>query len=100
MAWSSCASRARWSGETTTPSEVNPGEHYAEKLLQPYRGIFDSEAGTAVFSKAYYDRVTSEKEFHEIEGASQLGLYDILEYISQAVGIVYTFFRKHPDAIE
>ena len=52
--------------ETTV---LNLGEQYADKMLQPYCGIVGSEAGTAPCTKMFYDRVTSEKEFHEIPGA-------------------------------
>lgn len=74
---------------------TNLGEHYADKLIQPYCGIVGSDADTAIFTKTYYDRVTSEKEFHEIEGASHVGLYDKPENIAQVVEIVDRFFRKH-----
>lgn len=50
-------------------------------------------------AKAYFDTVTSEKEFHEIQGASHVGLYDIPENIAQVVEIVDTFFKKHPDPV-
>lgn len=74
---------------------VNLGEHYADKVIQPYCGIVGSEAETAIFTRMYFDRVTSEKEYHEIKGASHVGLYDIPENITQVVEIVDTFFRKH-----
>lgn len=74
---------------------VNLGEQYADKMIQPYCGIVGSEAETAVCTRAYFDRVTSEKEYHEIEGASHVGLYDVEEHIAQVVGIVDTFFQKH-----
>ncbi|MEM1224024.1 MAG: hypothetical protein AAGH40_14845 [Verrucomicrobiota bacterium] len=82
--------------ETTV---LNLGEHYADKLVQPFCGIVGSEAETAICTKAYYDRVTSEKEYHEIPGASHVGLYDIPENIAQVVDIVDGFFKKYPDPI-
>ena len=78
---------------------TNLGEHYADKLLQPYCGIVGSEADTAINTRAYFDNVTSEKEFHEIPGASHVGLYDIPENIAQVVDIVDAFFKRHPDPI-
>jgi len=78
---------------------LNLGEHYADKLVQPFCGIVGSEAGTAPFTKVYFDRVTSEKEFHRIPGASHVGLYDIPENIAQVADIVDAFFRKHPDPV-
>lgn len=74
---------------------LNLGEQYADKMIQPYCGIVGSEADTAICTKIYFDNVTSEKEFHEIQGASHVGLYDIPENIAQVVEIVDTFFRKH-----
>ena len=74
---------------------LNLGEHYADKLIQPYCGIVGSEAETAICTKLFYDRVTSEKEFHEIEGASHVGLYDIESNMAQVVDLVDAFFKKH-----
>lgn len=74
---------------------LNLGEQYADKLLQPYCAIVGSEARTAICTKGFYDKVTSEKEYHEIEGASHVGLYDKPEYIEQVVNIIDAFFEKH-----
>ncbi|WOO40577.1 alpha/beta hydrolase [Rubellicoccus peritrichatus] len=74
---------------------INPGEHYADKMIQPYCGIVGSEADTAICTKAFFDKVTSEKEYHEIKGASHVGLYDIPENINKVVEIIDTFFKKH-----
>ncbi|BBM84248.1 alpha/beta hydrolase [Candidatus Uabimicrobium amorphum] len=74
---------------------VNLGEHYADKLIQPYCGIVGAEADTAICTKAYFDKVTSAKEYHEIEGASHVGLYDVPENIEKVVEIIDTFFQKH-----
>ena len=74
---------------------VNLGEHYADKMLQPYCGIVGSEADTAVCTKLFFDAVTAEKEYHVIEGATHVGLYDIPEYIVQVADIVDAFFKKH-----
>lgn len=82
--------------ETTA---LNLGEHYADKLVQPFCGIVGSEAETALCTNVYYDLVTSEKEFHEIPGASHVGLYDVPENMAQVVDIVDAFFKKHPDPI-
>ena len=79
-------------GETST---LNLGEHYADKMIQPYVGIVGSEAETAPFTKAYYDKVTSDKEYHEIEGASHVSLYDNPTQVDQAVNIITDFFSKH-----
>lgn len=80
-------------------ASLNLGEHYADRMLQPYCAIVGSEAGTAICSKMYFDRVTSEKEFHEIPGASHVGLYDVPEHMARVVEIVDTFFRKHSQEV-
>jgi len=74
---------------------LNLGEHYAAKLLQPYCGIVGSRAETAICTKVFYDQVTSEKEFHEIDGASHLDLYDVPENMSKVADIVDAFYKKH-----
>ena len=74
---------------------LNLGEHYADKMIQPFVGIVGSEAETAPFTKTYYDKVTSEKEYHVVEGASHVSLYDNPEHVDQAVNIITDFFSKH-----
>ncbi|MEM7122490.1 MAG: alpha/beta hydrolase [Pseudomonadota bacterium] len=74
---------------------VNLGEQYADKMIQPYCGIVGSQAETGICTKVYFDKVTSEKEFHEIEGASHVALYDQADYIGEVVEIVDVFFKKH-----
>ena len=74
---------------------LNLGEQYADKFIQPYCGIVGSKAETAVCTKVFYDRVTSEKEFHEIDGASHVDLYDKMEFVDQVVDKVVAFFNKH-----
>ena len=74
---------------------VNLGEHYADKMLQPYCGIIGSEAETGIFTRNYYEKVTSEKELHVIEGASHVGLYDVPENVTQVANLADTFFQKH-----
>lgn len=73
----------------------NPGEQYADKMVQPYCGIFGENAATKICTQAFFERVTSEKELHEIKGASHVELYDKPEYIDQVIEKVVTFFNKH-----
>ena len=74
---------------------LNLGEQYADKMLQPYCAIVGSEAETAICTKLFYDKVTSKKEYHEIDGASHVDLYDKVEFIDQVVDKVVAFFHKH-----
>ena len=77
-------------------ASLNLGEQYADKLLQPYMGIVGAKAETAFATKMFYDKVTSEgKEYHEIEGASHVDLYDKDVYIDKAVEKIVSFFNKH-----
>ena len=74
---------------------LNLGEHYADKLLQPYIGVVGAKADTAMATKAFFDKVTSEKEYIEIEGASHVDLYHKEEFVQQAVDKITAFFDKH-----
>ncbi|MBV7337103.1 alpha/beta hydrolase [Chloroflexi bacterium TSY] len=76
---------------------LNLGEQYADKMIQPVCCIVGSQAETAICSKMFYDRVTSDKEYHEIEGASHVGLYDVPKNVEQVVEIVDAFFMKHSE---
>lgn len=74
---------------------LNLGEHYADKIVQPYCGIVGELAETRICTDAFYAKVTAEKELHEIAGASHVALYDKPEYVKQVADIVTTFFGKH-----
>ena len=73
---------------------VNIGEQYADKMLQPYIGIVGEKAETAFATKAFYDKVASEKEYVVIDGASHVDLYDKAEYVDQAINQIAQFFAK------
>ncbi|MEM7158582.1 MAG: dienelactone hydrolase family protein [Myxococcota bacterium] len=74
---------------------LNLGEHYADKFVQPYCGIVGSAADTKIATQVFFDKVTSDKEFHEIEGATHVDLYDKDVYVDQVVGKLVAFFDKH-----
>lgn len=74
---------------------LNLGEHYADKIIQPYCAIVGELAETRICTDAFYAKVTAEKELHEIAGASHVALYDKPEYVKQVADIVTTFFAKH-----
>ena len=64
-------------------------------LTQPVLFIVGSEAGSLWQSKAAYDKATSKKEFHVIEGATHMDLYDISQYVNQAVEKLAAFFGEN-----
>lgn len=74
---------------------LNLGEHYADKMIQPYCAIVGELADTRICTEVYYEKVTSEKEFHAIPGASHVDLYDKPEYVKQVADIITTFYAKH-----
>lgn len=74
---------------------LNLGQHYADKLIQPYCAVVGELADTRVCTEMFYEKVTSDKEFHEVPGASHVDLYDKPEYVKQVADIVTTFFAKH-----
>ena len=76
---------------------LNLGEHYADKFIQPYCGIVGANADTRIATEVFYERVTSDKEFHEIPGASHVDLYDKPEYVDQVVDKLVGFYNKHSE---
>lgn len=74
---------------------LNLGQHYADKLIQPYCAVVGELADTRVCTEMFYEKVTSDKEFHEVPGASHVDLYDKPEYVKQVADIVTTFYAKH-----
>ncbi|MEM1205630.1 MAG: alpha/beta hydrolase [Acidobacteriota bacterium] len=77
---------------------LNLGEHYADKILQPYCAIVGEKAVTRIGTEAYYEKVTSPKELHVIPGATHVGLYDIPENLDQVVTKVIAFYGRHSQA--
>lgn len=77
---------------------LNLGEHYADKFVQPYCGIVGEIAATRIATEAFYEKVTSDKEFHEIPGATHVGLYDRPEHVAQVVEKLVAFYEKHSEA--
>lgn len=74
---------------------LNLGEHYADKILQPYCGIIGANADTRIATEVFYDKVTAEKEFHEIAGASHVDLYDVEKYVDEVAQVLVAFYDKH-----
>jgi len=67
----------------------------AKYFTTPLLVIAGENAFTKQMDKEVYDMAVSEKEWLELEGASHLDLYDIDQYVDQAVSKVVEFFKKH-----
>lgn len=74
---------------------LNLGEHYADKLIQPYCGIVGEIADTRMATEVFYEKVTSDKELHKIPRAGHTDLYDRPEFVDQVVEKVVAFYNKH-----
>lgn len=64
-------------------------------LTQPVLFIAGTEAGSLWQSKAAYDKATSPKELYLVDGATHMDLYDITEYVNQAVEKLNSFFQEN-----
>lgn len=64
-------------------------------LTQPLLVIAGSVAGSKWMSDDLYKRAAStEKSFHVVEGANHMKLYDVPEYVDEAVRVLVSFFKK------
>jgi fermentation-respiration switch protein FrsA (DUF1100 family) len=63
-----------------------------ELLTQPMLLIAGSIAETKVFSEQAYALSNGPKELFVVEGATHIALYDVPEYVDQAVAKLVTFF--------
>lgn len=65
-------------------------------LTQPLLVIAGSTAGSKWMSDDLYKRAASaEKIFHVVEGANHMKLYDVPEYVVEAVHVLASFFKKY-----
>lgn len=71
--------------------------HLAEiYLTQPLQIVAGSEAGSKWMSEELYNRAASaEKHFHIVKGANHMELYDVPEYVKEALSVLVPFFKKH-----
>lgn len=63
-------------------------------LTQPLLLIAGSEADTLLYSEDAYEKATCEKELFLIKGATHVAMYDIPEYVNQALDKINEFFSK------
>lgn len=70
---------------------------WAQYLYTPYLGIYGKKAlaDTGPLTVVYYEKCTEPKELFEVPGASHVDLYDVEEYVDQAVDRIATFFGKY-----
>jgi fermentation-respiration switch protein FrsA (DUF1100 family) len=63
-------------------------------LTQPLLLVAGSNADTKIYSDQAYALSNGPKELFVIEGATHVALYDVPEYVDQAVAKLVSFFRK------
>ncbi len=70
--------------------------NFADTLLtQPLLLIAGNKADTLRFSETLYEKAKSQKELFMIDGATHVDLYDVPEYVDQAIGKLDAFFTKN-----
>lgn len=74
-------------------------KNIAEYLYTPILCIAGSEADTKFMSDEVIEAASEPKAYHIIEGATHFDLYDIDEYVDQAVVSIDEFFKKHTNNI-
>lgn len=62
---------------------------------RPLLMIAGSKADTLYFSQAAYDRANEPKELYTVEGASHIDMYDIPQYVDQAVNKLTEYFTRY-----
>ncbi len=58
----------------------------------PYLAIAGTKALTKGYSKTAYDRANGDKELFEIDGATHVDLYDVDQYVDQAITKLDSFY--------
>ncbi|WP_317920598.1 alpha/beta hydrolase [Cupriavidus sp. TA19] len=65
-------------------------------LTQPLQIVAGSESGSKWMSDDLFHRAASQdKHFHVVEGASHMSLYDVPQYVDEALSKLAPFFRSH-----
>ena len=83
---------ARSLNQITTYDAYNKAEAF---LTQPLQVIAGSVAGSKWMSDDLYKRAaSSDKQFHVVEGANHMSLYDVDRYVDEAVGVLSKFFGR------
>jgi fermentation-respiration switch protein FrsA (DUF1100 family) len=66
-----------------------------ELLTQPLLLIAGSKADTKVFSDQAYELSNGPKELFVVDGATHIAMYDVPEYVDQAIGRMAPFFAAN-----
>lgn len=65
-------------------------------LTQPLQIVTGSLAGSKWYSEDLYNRAASkEKNLYIVEGANHMQMYDVPQYVEEAVSVLIPFFRKN-----
>lgn len=65
------------------------------ELKVPYMVVTGENAFTRQGAEALYANANEPKELHVLEGADHIDLYDVKEYVDQALNHLETFFNKY-----
>ena len=65
-----------------------------ELLTQPMLLIAGSKADTKVFSDQAYELSNGPKELFVVDGATHIAMYDVPEYVDQAVAKLAEFYNR------
>lgn len=84
---------ARSLNQIITYDAYNKAEAF---LTQPLQIVAGSVAGSKWMSDDLYKRAASKnKNFHVVEGANHMSLYDIPKYVDEAVSVLAPFFKSN-----
>jgi fermentation-respiration switch protein FrsA (DUF1100 family) len=84
---------ARSLNQIITYDAYNKAEAF---LTQPLQIVVGSVAGSKWMSDDLYKRAASKnKNFHVVEGANHMSLYDIPKYVDEAVSVLAPFFKSN-----
>lgn len=83
---------ARSLNQIITYDAYNKAEAF---LTQPLQIVAGSVAGSKWMSDDLFARAASkDKQFHVVEGANHMSLYDVPQYVDEAVSVLAPFFQR------
>ncbi|MCG8519561.1 MAG: alpha/beta hydrolase [Pseudomonadales bacterium] len=83
---------ARSLNQIITYDAYNKAEAF---LTQPLQIVAGSDAGSKWMSDDLFERAgTADKQFHVVPGANHMSLYDIPQYVDEAVSVLSPFFKE------
>ena len=81
-------------GDQAMESLISIGEHYADRITQPTLVVYGKDAGTAVCSTAFIDKLTNDPEVLAVDGFSHVDFYHKPEAVKLSADAVAEFFNK------